>query len=86
VTAIPGWTDRQQRVMTVTGGCGRANLLVVPSRTSAALAVMVLRYAAALPIDAAHLETPAYRAAYDIVRAARAECAQRTTREKPISP
>jgi Family of unknown function (DUF5994) len=77
IGAIPGWKARHQRVMTVTGSHARANLLVVPCRTSTALAVMVLRRAAALPILPSHLDTPAYRAADDIVRAARDECAQR---------
>jgi hypothetical protein len=77
VAAIPGWKERHQRVMTVTGSQARANLLVVPSRTTPALAVMVLRHAASLPIQPRHLETTTYRAADDIVRAARAECAQR---------
>jgi len=76
VDAIPGSKARHQRVMTVTGSEARANLLVVPCRTTTALAVMVLRQAAALPILPSHLDTPAYRAAEDIVRAARAECAQ----------
>jgi hypothetical protein len=76
--AIPGWKARHQRVMTVTGSHARANLLVVPAQTTTALAVMVLRQAAALPILPQHLDTPAYRAADDIVRAARAECALRT--------
>ena len=38
---------------------------------------MVLRQAAGLPILPSHMDTPAYRAADDIVRAALAECAQR---------
>ncbi|MDT5018263.1 MAG: hypothetical protein QOD39_4423, partial [Mycobacterium sp.] len=46
-------------------------------RTTTALAVMVLRQAASLPIIFSHMSTPAYRAAEDIVRAARDECAQR---------
>ena len=77
IDAIPGWKARHQRVMTVTGSYARANLLVVPCRTTTALAVMVLRQAAGLPILPSHMDTPAYRAADDIVRAARAECAQR---------
>ena len=77
IDAIPGWKARHQRVMTVTGSHARVNLLVVPCRTTTALAVMVLRQAAGLPILPSHLDTPAYRAADDIVRAARAECAQR---------
>ncbi len=76
VTAIPGWNQRKQRVMTVTGDRARVNLLVVPSRTTAPLAMMVLRHAAALPIRASHYDTAIFRAADDIVRAARAECGQ----------
>jgi hypothetical protein len=77
IAAIPGWKQRPQRVITVTGSQQRASLLVVPSRTTPALAVMLLRKAAALPIQSRHVETAAYRAAEDIVNAARAECAQR---------
>ncbi|MGV0792959.1 DUF5994 family protein [Mycolicibacterium sp. XJ1819] len=73
VAAIPGWKDRNQRVMTVTGRDGRANLLVVPSKTTASLAVLVLRLAAALPIHTRHLDSATYRAAEDIVRAARTQ-------------
>ena len=79
VDALPGSKTRQQRVMTVTGSHAQANLLVVPCRTTTALAVMVLRQAAGLPVLPDHLATPAYRAADGIVRAARAECAQRAT-------
>jgi Family of unknown function (DUF5994) len=77
VGAVPGRKARHQRVMTVTSSRTRANLLVVPFRTSTALAVMLLRQAASLPILPSHRDTPAYRAADDIVRAARAECTQR---------
>jgi hypothetical protein len=77
VNAIPGWKERHQHVMTVTGGHARANLLVVPCRTTTALAVMVLRCAAGLPILPSHMDTAAYRAADNIVCSARAECAQR---------
>jgi Family of unknown function (DUF5994) len=77
IDALPGWKARHQRVITVTGSHARANLLVVPCRTTTALAVMVLRQAAALPILPSHLDTPAYRAAEGIVCAARAECALR---------
>jgi hypothetical protein len=77
VDALPGWKARHQRVMTVTGSLARARLLVVPCRTTTALAVLVLRRAAGLPILPSHLDTPAYQAADDIVRAARAECAMR---------
>ncbi len=74
VDALPGWKTRQQRVMRVTGSDAQANLLVIPYRTTTALAVMVLRQAAALPILPSHVDTAAYRAADNIVRAARAEC------------
>jgi hypothetical protein len=77
IDALPGWKARRQRVITVTGSDARANLLVVPCRTSTALAVMVLRQAAGLAILRSHQDTAAYRAAYDIVCAARSECAQR---------
>ena len=77
IDAIPGWKSRQQRVITVIGGQARANLLVVPCRTTTALAVMVMRRAAALPIMPWHLDNPAYQAAGDIVAAARTECALR---------
>ncbi len=79
IDVIPGRQARHQRVMTVTGSRARANLLVVPSRTTTALAVMLLRRAATLPILPMHLDTPACRTADDIVRAARAECAVRAT-------
>ncbi|MFZ0905161.1 MAG: DUF5994 family protein [Mycobacterium sp.] len=69
-----------QRLMMITGSQGSANLLVVPCRTSSALAVMVLRQAATLNIVHAERDTDAFRIADDIVRAARAEsalCAKR---------
>jgi Family of unknown function (DUF5994) len=77
VAAVPGWVPPHQRVMTITGSRARANLLVVPCRTTTALAVMVLRQAAALPILPVHLDTQAFRTADGIVRAARAESALR---------
>jgi Family of unknown function (DUF5994) len=74
---LPGARIRQQRVITITGKQGRANLLVIPSRTTRALAVMVLRHAASLPIEYGHADTSACRTAEEVVRNARAECAQR---------
>jgi len=71
--AVPGRNARPQRVITVTGSQGRARLLVVPWRTSTALAVMLLRRAARLPILSIHMGTEAFRTAEDIVCAARAE-------------
>ena len=73
VAATPGRETRHLRIMTITGSLARANLLVVPCRTSTALAVMLLRQAADLPVLYAHQHTPAYEAAAAIVRAARAQ-------------
>jgi Family of unknown function (DUF5994) len=75
VSAIPGQQVRNLRVITVTGRLARVKLLVIPPRTTRALAVMLLRQAAALPIHPMHVDTSACRAADDIVRAARSQCA-----------
>ena len=85
VDATPGLKERHQHVMTVTGSHARANLLVVPCGTTTALAIMVLRRAADLPILPSHLDTAAYRAAENIVQAARAECAQRAKLAKILT-
>jgi hypothetical protein len=73
VAGMPGPAASQLRVMTITGSRARANLLVVPCRTSIALAVMLLRQAADLPVMYAHQHTRAHEAASSIVRAARAQ-------------
>lgn len=65
-----GWEGKHQHVMTVSGRDACASLLVVPHRTNTALAVMVLRRAARLPIDSAHRDTQALRTADCILRAA----------------
>jgi Family of unknown function (DUF5994) len=72
------WQRKQQRLMTITGRDAKANLLVVPYLTNTALAIMLLRQAAALPVDSAHCETKAFQTAECIVRAARAEKAAQT--------
>lgn len=74
---LPGHERRDHRVIRVTGAEASANLLVVPSRTARALAVMVLRHAAALPIRYGHIDTVACRTAAEIVDAARTECERR---------
>jgi hypothetical protein len=79
---IPGRDTRHQRVMTIIGSLARANLLIVPSRTTTALAVMVMRRAAALPILPIHLDTRAFQTADAIVRAARAQCTLTATPAK----
>ena len=76
--AEPGPMISPQRLMTFTGSKASAKLLVVPSRTSVTLAVMVLRHAADLPVGYGERDTQTFRTADDVVRAARAECAQRT--------
>lgn len=75
-----GWEAKRQHVMTVTGSAASATLLIVPCRTDTALAVLVLRRAAGLPIDPLHLDTPACRTADGVLRAARAQttCAAST--------
>lgn len=75
---LPGRVARPQRVMTVTGSRCRVRLLVIPSQTSKALAVMLLRRAARLPIHATHQGTDAYRAADAIVTLACSECSAET--------
>jgi hypothetical protein len=75
-----GWEGRHQHIMTIGGRYGCANLLIVPHLTSTALAVMVLRRAADLPIEASHRDTQAFRTADCIVRAARGESALGTPR------
>lgn len=74
-TADSGRVLSRQRLMMVTGSSASARLLVIPSRTSMSLAVMVLRQAAALPITSTERDTQAFRTADDIVCAASAESA-----------
>jgi len=66
----PGWEQKRQHVMTVNGGEARANLLIIPYTTYSALALMVLRRAAGLPIDPADRTKPAFLAAGSILQAA----------------
>ena len=73
VAATPGQDSRQFRVMAVTGSRAKAHLLVVPSRTSIALAVMLLRQAADLPVLFEHQHTTAFHTAGVIVRSARTQ-------------
>jgi hypothetical protein len=61
----------RQRLMLVVGSQACANLLVVPCRTSTALATMVLRQAADLPVARIEWDTQEFRTSEDIVRAAR---------------
>lgn len=88
-TADPGQMSSRQRLMTITGSAAPATILVIPSRTSSVLAALVLRRAADLPITATERISQAFRAADDIVRAARAEssrCARRLRALNPHTP
>lgn len=71
--AVLGRLGNRQRVMTVIGARDRTRLLVVPSQTSAALAVMLLRRAARLPILPVHQHTEAFDVADGIVRSVYAQ-------------
>ncbi len=66
----PGWEHKRQHVMTLDGGETRANLLIIPYATESALALMVLRRAADLPIDPADQTKPAFLTAGSILQAA----------------
>lgn len=68
-----GGECKRQPVMTLTGATAEISLLVVPSTTSAALAVMILRQAARLPIEPFHVDSDAFKTAEGIVLAARAQ-------------
>ncbi len=67
------WRGIHPHVMTVGGRDARATLLIVPHRTGTALAVMVLRRAAGLPVYAAHRDSRAFQSAECIVRVAQGE-------------
>lgn len=66
----PGWEHKRQHVMTINGAAARANLLIIPYATNSALALMVLRRAANLPINSADRDKPAFATAGLILRAA----------------
>ena len=65
-----GWEHKRQHVMTVNGVDACANLLIIPYATCSGLALMVLRCAADLPIDASDRKKAAFLTAGSIVRAA----------------
>lgn len=67
------WQGIRPHVMTVCGHDARADILIVPYRTGTALAVMLLRKAAGLPVYAAHRDSRAFLTAESIVRVARGE-------------
>jgi hypothetical protein len=67
----PGWEHKRQHVMTVNGVEACANLLIIPYATYSGLALMVLRCAAKLPIEASDKDKPAFLTAGSILQAAR---------------
>jgi hypothetical protein len=69
------WRGKQQHVISVSGTRANARLLLVPHSTNSALAKMVLRRAAQLPIDAAHRNTQPFERAGSILDAARLQVA-----------
>jgi len=68
------WQHKPQHVMTVRGDDASANLLIIPCATHSALALMVLRRAANLPINPADREKPAFLTAGSILLAAQQQC------------
>ncbi len=73
----PVWEHKRQHVMTVSGEHACINLLIVSYATHSALALMVMRCAANLPVEAADRDKPAFLTAGSILRAAQQqrECA-----------
>ncbi len=69
-----GWERKRQHVMTVVGGDARVNLLIIPYATYSALALMVLRCAANLPVEANDQTKPAFLTARAVLRAAHQQC------------
>jgi hypothetical protein len=66
----PGWEHKRQHVMTFNGVDACANLLIIPFTTHTALAVMVMRCAANLPVDAAERAKPVFLTAGSILHTA----------------
>ena len=79
----PGWERKPQHVMTVNGEAARINLLIVPYTTNSALALMVLRRAASLPIAPADRDKPAFLRAGSILQAALTQCAASPVAQVP---
>ena len=84
--SVLGWHDRRRRLMVIVGRRACANLLVVPHLTSAALGLLVLQRAAAIPIPRGQQDSPLCEAADCIVRAAQAESAQWAERRQNADP
>ena len=65
-----GWEHKPQHVMTLSGTDKAANLLIISYATNSALAIMLMRCAANLPIDISDRDKAAFRTAGSILRAA----------------
>lgn len=70
-----GWQHKRQHVMTLHGLHECANLLIIPYETHNALAVMLLRRAANLPVSATDHSKPAFSTAGAILLAAQRQSA-----------
>ena len=75
----PGWEHKRQHVITIKGADAHANLLVIPYATNSALAWMMLRHAANLPIDSAAHDEPTFTTADSILRSAQQQSDSRCT-------
>jgi hypothetical protein len=64
------WEHKRQHVMTLSGAQNSANLLIISYATNSALAIMLMRCAANLPIDVADRAKPAFSRAGAILHAA----------------
>ncbi|WP_232007493.1 DUF5994 family protein [Mycobacterium intermedium] len=77
---IPFRSLAHQRLMAVSGSQASAKLLIVPCRTSSALAITVMRQAATLPIFPVELGTREFQTGRDIIEAVR------TAAAVPVAP
>jgi hypothetical protein len=68
-------------VITVRGNDASANLLIIPYATQSALALIVLRRAANLPIESIDREKPVFVTACSILLAAQQQCAAAKTND-----
>ena len=74
------WRTKPQHIIAVGGSEASANLLIVPSTTNSALANMVLRRAAGLPVEPRRGEDTMLQTAEEILTAAR----RQRILEKPL--
>jgi hypothetical protein len=70
-----GGLPKRLPIMTIRGSSASTRILVIPHKTAAALAVMVLLHAAYLPTGHTQASLKAFQAADAIVASARTQCA-----------